>query len=179
MLKSTLAPPPAVRRGESQSPGRGNATILLIAGRGVVLGALSVLAFGAAGSAGVGACPVPSVNHATIQEAIDDIGCSSISLAAQSYPESLLVERSLTIGGLGSADTFIDGRIEVHGSGTDFTLSAVGINNGCTKPGLRILDGARGTTIDTQIEPALLPCPLLVNEVFFDGFESGDTTAWE
>ena len=53
-------------------------------------------------------CDVPAT-YATIQAAIDDNACTTIHIAAGTYTENLLIERTIALIGAGSSLTFIDG----------------------------------------------------------------------
>ncbi|MDQ4005568.1 MAG: hypothetical protein M3135_04605, partial [Actinomycetota bacterium] len=73
-----------------------------------------LLAFAAAAvspaPAGAGAtCQVPSGTYPTIQDAVNDPNCTTIELAGQTFNEDVMIDRSVTILGEGSAATVIDG----------------------------------------------------------------------
>ena len=53
-------------------------------------------------------CTVPG-SHASIQAAINDNGCDTIILAAQTYTENLTINRTLTIQGAGKTSSIING----------------------------------------------------------------------
>lgn len=124
-----------------------------------------------------GVCPVPSVEHATIQGAIDDLTCASIVLNAESYTESIRIARSLSISGAGSTVSTVDGRVWINGTTFQVNLNALGIRNGCPSIGLQVSSGARVNTSDVTIGSASVPCAPFA-PIFEDGFESGDLSAW-
>ncbi len=61
--------------------------------------ALAAIAALAAPPAHAQTCTVPG-SHTTIQEAIDDPACATVALATQTYPESIVIRRSLTLAGV-------------------------------------------------------------------------------
>ena len=121
-------------------------------------------------------CPVPTGSHATILSAVIDPNCTSITLAAQSYPESVWIQRTLSIEGQGALLTRIDGRVQVAGAATGVGLNGFAVRNGCSAPGVQILANASATLAEVRIEPAALPCPPEL--IFADGFASGNTSRW-
>ncbi|REJ75165.1 MAG: hypothetical protein DWQ36_06355 [Acidobacteria bacterium] len=125
-------------------------------------------------------CPVPSGDHATVQEAVDDPTCTNITLSAQSYPESVMVARPVSLVGVGSSSSTLDGRLWIaeSGIGTDVAVDGIGIRNGCPGPGLLVETGTVLQPIDVTVEQVALPCPQFSFEIFSDGFESGNTSAW-
>ena len=136
--------------------------------------ALSTLAL--ASPAPAQTCTVPG-SHATIQQAIDDPGCATITLAAQTYAESVNIPRSLTMVGPGTGGAVVQGLLRVVGAGTQVTLQDLRVENGCPVSALRAVAGAEVTGTNLEVErSAGFPCPPSI--VFQDGFESGDTTAW-
>lgn len=54
-------------------------------------------------------CSVPSADYPTIQSAIDDASCDTISVKAGKYEGNLVITRNLTLKGAGSSSTIIDG----------------------------------------------------------------------
>lgn len=129
-----------------------------------------------------GSCNVPG-SHATIQEAVDDPGCSTVELAAQVYPESVTVTRSLTLqGALGGGST-IEGRLIVDGADTDVTATDLAVDTstanlaGCFSRALEVRGSAALAGQGLQIRNSLAGfCP--AGLIFSDGFESGDISAW-
>jgi len=123
-------------------------------------------------------CTVPG-SHATIQDAIDDPTCATVNLAAQTYPESIVIRRSLTLTGPGTGGAIVQGLVLVTGSGTQVTLQDLRVENGCIPDALRTSDGAQLLGENLQVERSeTLPCPLTAETIFVNGFESGNTDAW-
>jgi len=123
-------------------------------------------------------CSVPG-SHATIQEAIDDPACITITLSAQTYTESIRIPRSLTLAGPASGGSIVQGLVLMVGSATEVGLQNLRVENGCLPNALRTISGAtmNGTNLEVE-RSAALPCPQTADTIFADGFESGDTTAW-
>jgi hypothetical protein len=117
------------------------------------------------------ACPVPSAQHATIQQAADDSACSTVVLSAGAFPESTRIRRSVGVAGAGSGSTAVEGRIEIVGN-IAVALSGFSIANGCTESGLEVSGGASVSAQDVAVVTALLPCPDISYPIFDDGFES-------
>jgi hypothetical protein len=130
--------------------------------------------------AGAAVCTVPSGSHPTIQEAVDDVGCTEVTLAAQTFVESVAVDRSLSITGASTATTVVEGRFEVTGAASVIALSEMTIDAaapsvaGCFREALDVSGGA-------QLTGSAL---VVVNRdgdaclIFGDGFETGSTSAW-
>lgn len=116
-------------------------------------------------------CTPPSASHPTLQQAIDDPACTTVSLGAQAYAEFINISRSLALVGTGPGASTVDGPITVTGATTQVSFSAVGIRNGCAVPGLQINAGARVSTTNVSVAPAAIACPGLPNFLFKDGFE--------
>ena len=141
-----------------------------------VLGGAVLLVLALASSAHSQTCTVPG-SHTSVQEAVDDPACATITLSAQIYPESVNIPRSLTLAGPGAGGAVIGGLLRVAGAGTQVTLQDLRVENGCAPSALRTASGAEVTGVNLEVErSAALPCPLSV--VFEDGFESGDTSTW-
>lgn len=64
-------------------------------------------------------CSVPG-DHASIQAAINDLSCASIDLGAGVHYETVVVSRSVSIGGAGASNTIVDGQ----GQGSVFTIQS-------------------------------------------------------
>jgi hypothetical protein len=123
-------------------------------------------------------CTVPG-SHATIQEAADDPACATITLATQTYPESIVLRRSLTLAGPGTGGAVVQGLVLVAGATTQVTLNNLRVENGCVPDALRTSGGARITGNNIQVErSSALPCPATADTIFANGFESGNTGAW-
>ena len=123
-------------------------------------------------------CTVPG-SHATIQEAADDPSCAIVDLAAQTYPESIVIRRSLTLAGPGSGGAVVQGLVLISGATTEATLQDLRVENGCIPDALRTSGGAKLTGENMEVErSSTLPCPLTADTIFANGFESGNTGAW-
>ena len=129
-------------------------------------------------SAEAAECSVPG-DHATLQDAAADYGCDPITLADQTYSESVRIERSVSIAGPVQIAE-IAGLVEIAGAGTHVQLSNLLVNNGCAPEAL--IAGTGGQLEGTDLEVVRTsggPCPpVTINLLFADGFESGDTSAW-
>ena len=135
---------------------------LLLAGLG-----MAALAVATTGSATV--CAVPSASHPTVQAAISDLGCSEIVLAAQTFVESPVIGRSLTLRGSGSDQSFIQGRLEVSAG----TVSLEGLHLAAAGGALSVHSGAEVSGFDlVALEGDLVAL------LFADGFETGDLSRW-
>ncbi len=123
-------------------------------------------------------CTVPGT-HSTIQEAIDDPACITITLSAQTYAESIRIPRSLTLAGPASGGAVVQGLVLITGSGTEVELQTLRVENGCLPNALRTTSGAtmNGTNLEVE-RSAALPCPATADSIFADGFETGNTSAW-
>ena len=123
-------------------------------------------------------CTVPG-SHATIQEATDDPACATVTLSAQTYPESIVIRRSMTLAGPGSGGAVVQGLLLIAGATTEATLQDLTVENGCVPDALRTSGGAKLAGNNLQVErSAALPCPLTADAIFVDGFETGNTSAW-
>lgn len=130
---------------------------------------------GMAAPAVVGVCTVPG-SHPTIQAAVDDLGCTDIDLAAQTFPESVLIRRTVTISGAGPS-TVVGGSLRAHGQGVVVIVSDLKVETSCVRGSLQSWTG--GEIVATNVEAASsvsFDCP--ENPIFSDGFESGDTSTW-
>ncbi len=125
-------------------------------------------------------CSVPSVSHPTIQEAVGDLACTEVVVAAGTFVEEVVIGRDLDVGGASSATTIIEGRMVVEGAAIlvvvhDLTIDASAASvAGCFADGLLARGGAQLSAngvvaINGDGDACLL---------FRDGFESGNTTAW-
>lgn len=122
------------------------------------------------------ACSVPG-SHATLASAVLDASCSEITLAAQVYAESVVVDRDLTLSGAGSAATTLSGRLTIEGAGTAVRLVGLRVD-AAAAPGL--IDAITvGAGAETRLSDVLTSVSAASFEIFADGFESGDTSAWE
>ena len=125
-------------------------------------------------------CTVPSSPHQTIQAAGDDLACSEVVLAAQTFEESVLVERDIEIRGVSSATTLIEGRMVITGASSAVVIEDLTIDGsapsvaGCFREAL-VSEGGAGIQASGVV--------VLNGDgdgclVFGDGFESGGTGAW-
>ncbi len=123
-------------------------------------------------------CAVPG-SHTTIQEAIDDEACITITLSAQTYAESIRIPRSLTLAGPATGSAVVQGLVLMVGSGTEVGLQDLRVKNGCLPNALKTTSGAtmNGTNLEVE-RSAALPCPEIPDAIFADSFETGDTSAW-
>ena len=125
-------------------------------------------------------CTVPSASHQTIQEAVADVGCTEIVIAAGTYVESVAVDRSLTVSGASTTGTTIEGRITVTGPATTVSLNDLTIDAsapsaaGCFTEALDVTGGAGVTSNALVVVNADGDACL----IFGDGFETGNTTGW-
>lgn len=117
-------------------------------------------------------CTPPSPSHATLQQAVDDPGCATVSLASQSYPEFIVISRSLTMQGTGPDSSTVNGPIVVVGASALVSLSSLGVLNGCPVPGVQVIQGARVSTLGVTVTPAAIACPDSPDLLFKDGFET-------
>jgi len=123
-------------------------------------------------------CSVPSGAYPTVQEAIDDTNCTTVNLADQTYDESLLVDRSLSIVGP-PALADINGHVHVQGVGTVVQMDNLMIENGCTPEAYLV--NSSGHVDSSRLEIAWVsgaPCPPVFTPLFSDGFETGNTSLW-
>lgn len=127
-------------------------------------------------SAGAIVCSAPG-SHPTVQAAVDDVDCTEVALAPGPYLESVQVPRSLVIAGAAAGGTVIQGRITATGGGTVVELVALRVENACTPAALVALQGARVDGFELEVVRWTgHPCP---DEIFADGFESGNTATWD
>lgn len=134
-------------------------------------------------SAAASLCSVPTISHPTLGAAVRDVACTTIQLAAGSYPENVVVTRDVAIVGAGSGLSTVAGALEVSGVASDVTLARLAIDGtaasvaGCWTSLLRTTGGARlGADDDVVVTSSGLTngaCRL-----FIDGFESAGTLAW-
>lgn len=123
-------------------------------------------------------CTVPTPRYPTVQSAINDTVCTTINLSDQSYPESILINRSLSIlGPAGLAD--IEGYVQVRGAGTVVQMDNLMVHNGCQPAAFLVTSEGHVDSTRLEVEyEAGAPCPAIDLMPFSDGFESGNTLAW-
>jgi len=85
---------------------------------GLVALACALAARGAAGAAS--GCQVPSTAYPTIQSAVNDTACTTISVAAEAHTENVTINRNVTIRGDGSETTIVHS----GGNGTVFRINS-------------------------------------------------------
>lgn len=125
-------------------------------------------------------CNVPA-GVPTLQLAVSNPTCAQVVLAAGSYDESVVVSRTLTITGAGTASTELRRPLVVTGTGTAVTAGgfAIDIGGACYPASLVVKNGARvvvpaGNTLPIRADSVpSAPCPL-----FDDDFESATTQLW-
>ena len=148
--------------------------------RSAIFGAGLPLVVASAAPCTATVCPVPSVPHPTIQEAVDDLACSEVTIAAGTFVEEVNIGRDLDVVGASSATTIIEGRMVVEGAAIqvdvhDLTIDASSLSAaGCFTGALLSRSGAHLSAngvvaINGDGDACLL---------FQDGFESGNTTEW-
>lgn len=148
-------------------------------GRTAVAGWLA-LAVLCAASAGADTCTVPSTPYPTIQAAVDDLVCTEVVLAAQTFVGSATIDRDLTLRGASSTSTVVEGRLVVEGSSTEVVVEDLRVDGsapsvaGCFPVALVVRGGARVTSNDVVV----LNGGGEACVIFRDGFESGDTGSW-
>ncbi len=69
---------------------------------------LVLTSLGVTAPASATSCSVPSMAHATIQSAVDDLSCDPIQVAAGTFAEAVSIGRNVTITGAGAGQTIID-----------------------------------------------------------------------
>ena len=123
-------------------------------------------------------CTVPG-SHLTIQQAVNDPACATVTLAAQPYPESIEIRRSLSLGGPAAGGAVIEGLVLLSGDGVVVDLEHLEVANGCTPVAMGATGGATVNATNVSVQRAAgLPCPDLASSIFSDGFETGGTGAW-
>ena len=133
-----------------------------------LLAAIAVVVWTAPATAAT--CSVPSGTHPDIQTAVDDIGCDPIVVGAGSYLQTVVVDRSLSLQGTGSGQSFILGGVEVQAG----TVNIAGFHISGPGEALWSHSGAEVSGFDLQIVSGGAVDPPL----FVDGFETGTTSAW-
>ena len=116
------------------------------------------------------ACNVPG-SHTTIQAAVDDAGCDTVTIGIDAFSESVMIARSLDLSGAGVGMTIVNGSFTVLGASTLVSLDSLTINSGCERPALSVTGGAKVDSIDVVASPAAIGnCP--INAIIFsDSFE--------
>jgi len=119
-------------------------------------------------------CSVPSAPYPAVQSAVNDPACTEIVIGAQTFVESLVISRDLTLRGASSSTTVIKGRVTVVGAATHAEVRELRIDTSSLalvgSEALLVQAGAQVTSIDLVV--------LHGTTLFVDGFEAGDTSAW-
>ena len=131
--------------------------------------ATMVLLLGWSPFSGAATCNVPSGTHPDLQTAVDDIGCDPIVVGAGSFVETVVVDRSLSLDGTGSDQSFIQGGVEVQAG----TVNITGFHISGPGEALWSHSGAEVSGFDLVVINGVVENPL-----FADGFEGGPTGAW-
>ncbi len=133
-----------------------------------------------AGATWADECQVPSTPHPTLQSAVSDLTCTEIMLASQIFRESVALSRDLTLSGISSSATIIEGQLVVEGNTTQVVIHDLKVDAnapsvaGCFDEALVAQGGAQISANDiVVINGGTDGCVL-----FGDGFESGTTSAW-
>ncbi len=128
-------------------------------------------------------CPVPDPVHPNLAAAVRDLSCTTIQLAAGTYPENLVVARDVVLAGAGAGATVVAGAIEVSGATTDVALDGLALDGtgvgvaGCWQSLLAATGGARlQTAADLLVTNSGIANGAC--RIFADGFESAGVLAW-
>ncbi|MEE4273918.1 MAG: hypothetical protein V2I67_19730 [Thermoanaerobaculales bacterium] len=144
----------------------------------VVFGAIGVLA--TASMTRAAPCPVPTGSHPTIQAAVDDPGCTEITLGSQIYVQDVTIDRTLGLSGVSSSATVIAGRVAIEGASAVVTLAELSVDGshqavaGCFVEAVDVGGGARMLGSNIVVVNSDGDACLL----FGDDFEDGTTGAW-
>lgn len=128
-------------------------------------------------------CSVPSAGHPTIGAAVRDAACTTIQLAAGSYPENVVVNRDLGFEGAGSGLSIVAGAVEAAGAASDVTLARLAVDGtaagvaGCW-PSLLVTTGGARLSVDDDVAVTNSGLASGLCRLFADGFESGNLLAW-
>ena len=121
-------------------------------------------------------CPVPG-SHATLQAAVDDVACTSISFSAGAHTGSATITRSLLIRGPLSGQATLLGRLDVTAGSVDIVdlvVDGSGTSLGdCAGEVIRARGAARVAGRNLVVVRGAANCG-----VFSDGFETGTTERW-
>ena len=144
---------------------------------------LAALAGALAATAGADVCNVPSASYPTLGAAVRAGACTSVIVAAGSFPEHVTIARDLAVQGAGSAATLLQGYFFVSGAGNDVTLNGLlvdGTAAGVAGCWTEILAAAAGATLVSGADVKVLQTAVggAACRLFADGFESGGLLAW-
>jgi hypothetical protein len=117
-------------------------------------------------------CIVQSSSYPSVQSAVDNPSCTEIILTSGVFAGPVTIGRTLEIRGASSDRTRIVGKITVQGGATTATLTGftIAVSSDPPNDGLVVTGGAEVTPDDLVIKT--------IDYIFFDGFDSGNTTAW-
>jgi len=140
-----------------------------------------VFVFGITAGTQAAPCPVPTGTHPTIQVAVDDPGCTEITLGSQTYVQDVSIGRTLELTGVSSSATIIAGRVAIDGATAVVTLAELTVDGshpavaGCFVEAVDVGGGARMLGSNIVVVNSDGDACLL----FGDGFENGTTSAWD
>lgn len=147
-----------------------------------------LIAFGALCAAvppptSAGTCNVPSPGQPTVGAAVRDTSCTTIQLAPGSFPENVVVDRTLALQGAGSGASSLEGYLAAAGSGSSVTLAALTVDGtaegvaGCWNG---LLSVSAGAEVVAGPDVVVLQSGMVGQtcRLFADGFESGGLLAW-
>jgi nitrous oxidase accessory protein NosD len=142
-----------------------------------VLAPLVLALLAPAGALHADLCLVPG-DYSTITAAVAAAECTEVSVQAGSFSENVTIQRSLSLHGIDTSSTILEGRLQVEGSAVEVTLADLTLDvAGCFATGLTVSGEAQVQMPSGPVEiidsGGGSSCP-----VFQDGFESGDTAAW-
>mgnify|MGYP000927498858 CR=1 FL=1 len=86
---------------------------------------LAALAGALAATAGADVCKVPSASYPTLGAPVRAGSCTSVIVAAGSFPAHFTIARDLAVQGAGSAATLLQVYFFVSGAGNDVTLNGL------------------------------------------------------
>ncbi len=150
-------------------------------GRGALWLALMLAGWCGGPLAGV-TCNVPTGTYPSLSAAVAAPACTAIVVAPGSFLENVMVPRTLTVSGAGSAATYVKGFFRVEGASTVVALTDLAVDgtasgvSGCWPSLLQVNGGAR-LTVDPTVVVVASQTPSACR-LFADGFEWGTVNAW-
>ncbi len=127
-------------------------------------------------------CNVPTATYPSLSAAVAAPACTAIVIGAGSFLESVIVPRTVTISGAGSASTHVQGYFRVEGATSVVALTDLRVDgtatgvSGCWPSLLHASSGAR-LSVDPSVEVIASQTPSTCR-LFVDGFEWGTVNAW-